>query len=251
VTTVHDLVPLRFPRLSHSRIVSAHKARLERIKKEVDVVIVPSLASKEDLMSIGVAEEKIRVIPEAPSPIFKPVKKSEIENLKRKHRIKKGYLLAVGIGPRKGTERIIEAYEKVRAGLNLKLVIIGHPYKKIEQKRGVIFTGHIKEEQMPVYYSGAEALVYPSIYEGFGLPILEAFACKTPVITSNVSSLPEVAGDAAELVDPFDADSIAEGIKNGLNRRKSLIKKGLKRVKEFSWEKTAKITLEVYSEAKK
>ncbi|MEJ2441799.1 MAG: glycosyltransferase, partial [Patescibacteria group bacterium] len=90
------------------------------------------------------------------------------------------------------------------------------------------FTGHIKEEQMPVYYSGAEALVYPSIYEGFGLPILEAFACKTPVITSNVSSLPEVAGDAAELVDPFDADSIAEGIKNGLNRRKSLIKKGLK-----------------------
>ncbi|MEJ2441798.1 MAG: glycosyltransferase, partial [Patescibacteria group bacterium] len=137
VTTVHDLVPLRFPRLSHSRIVSAHKARLERIKKEVDVVIVPSLASKEDLMSIGVAEEKIRVIPEAPSPIFKSAKKSEIENLKRKHRIKKGYLLAVGIGPRKGTERIIEAYEKVRAGLNLKLVIIGHPYKKIEQKRGV------------------------------------------------------------------------------------------------------------------
>jgi glycosyltransferase involved in cell wall biosynthesis len=251
VTTVHDLVPLRFPRLSHSRIVSAHKARLERIKKEVDVVIVPSLASKEDLMSIGVAEEKIRVIPEAPSPIFKSAKKSEIENLKRKHRIKKGYLLAVGIGPRKSTERIIEAYEKVRAGLNLKLVIIGHPYKKIEQKRGVIFTGHIEEEQMPVYYSGAEALVYPSIYEGFGLPILEAFACKTPVITSNVSSLPEVAGDAAELVDPFDADSIAEGIKNGLNRRKSLIKKGLKRVKEFSWEKTAKMTLEVYSEAEK
>ncbi len=251
VTTVHDLVPLRFPQFSQPRLVSTHKARLNRVKKEINVVIVPSLASKEDLMAAGVSEEKIRVIPEAPDPIFKPAEKSEIENLKRKHRIKKGYILAVGVGPRKNTERIIEAYEKVRAGLDLKLVFVGHPYKKIEQKRGVIFTGHVESKQMPVYYSGAEVLVYPSVYEGFGLPILEAFACKTPVVTSNVSSLPEVAGDAAEIVDPFDVNSIADGIKNGLNRKKSLVKKGLERVKDFSWEKTAEMTLKVYSEAKK
>ena len=251
VTTIHDLVPLRFPQYSHPRIVSAHKARLKHIKREIDVVIVPSNASKEDLITTGVPEDKIRVIPEAPDPIFKPAKKNEIEKLKREHRIKKGYILAVGVGPRKNTERIIEAYEKVRAGRDLKLIILGHPYKKIEQKRGVIFTGHVETSKMPVYYSGAEVLVYPTIYEGFGLPVLEAFSCKTPVVTSNISSLPEVAADAAEIVDPFDVDSITEGINNALNRKQGLINKGLKRSKDFSWQKTAEMTLEVYNEAKK
>jgi glycosyltransferase involved in cell wall biosynthesis len=251
VTTIHDLVPLRFPQYSHPRIVSAHKTRLKHIKREIDVVIAPSSATKEDLITVGVTEDKIRVIPEAPDPIFKPAKKKEIEKLKREHRIKKGYILSVGVGPRKNTERIIEAYEKVRAGRDLKLIILGHPYKKIAQKRGVVFTGHIEISKMPIYYSGAEALVYPTIYEGFGLPVLEAFSCKTPVVTSNISSLPEVAADAAEIVDPFDVDSITEGIKKALSRRKGLINKGLKRSKDFSWQKTAEMTLEVYSEAKK
>ncbi|MBU0572173.1 glycosyltransferase family 4 protein [Patescibacteria group bacterium] len=251
VTTIHDLVPLRFPQYSHPRIVSAHKARLKHIKREIDVVIVPSDASKEDLMVNGVSEDRIRVIPEAADPIYKPAEKKEIEKLKRSHRIKEGYILAVGVGPRKNTERIIEAYEKVRAGRNLKLIILGHPYKRIEQKSGVIFTGQVDISKMPTYYSGAEALVYPTIYEGFGLPVLEAFSCKTPVVTSNTSSLPEVAGDAAEIVDPFDVNSITEGIKNALNRKKGLISKGLERSKDFSWEKTAEMTLEVYNEAKK
>ena len=251
LTTIHDLVPLRFPQYSHPRIVAAHKARLKHIKKEIDIVIVPSLASKDDLIAVGVSEDKIRVIPEAPELIFKPAKKKEIERLKKEHRVSKGYLLAVGVGPRKNTERIIEAYEKVRAGRDLKLIILGHPYKKMEQKRGVIYTGHVETSKMPTYYSGAEALVYPTIYEGFGLPVLEAFACKTPVVTSNISSLPEVAGDAAEMVDPFDIKSITEGIKNALNRKQGLINKGLKRSKEYSWQKTAEMTLKVYNEAKK
>jgi glycosyltransferase involved in cell wall biosynthesis len=252
VTTVHDLVPLRFPQYSHPRVVSAHKARLKHIKREIDIVIVPSKASKEDLIAAaGVSEDKIRVIPEAPDSIFKPAKKNEIEKLKKGHRIKKGYILAVGVGPRKNTERIIEAYEKVRAGRDLKLIILGHPYKKIEQKRGVVFTGHVETSKMPVYYSGAEALVYPTLYEGFGLPVLEAFSCKTPVVTSNISSLPEVAADAAEIVDPYDVGSITEGINNALNRKQGLINKGLKRSKDFSWQKTAEMTLEVYNEAKK
>ena len=251
ITTVHDLVPLRFPQFSHPRIVSAHKAQLKHIKKEIDIVIVPSHASKDDLIAVGVSEDKIRVIPEAPEPIFKPAKKKDIERLKKEHRVSKGYLLAVGVGPRKNTERIIEAYVKARAGRDLKLIILGHPYKKIEQKRGVIFTGHVETSKMPIYYSGAEALVYPTIYEGFGLPVLEAFSCKTPVVTSNISSLPGVAGGAAEIVDPFDVKSITEGIKNALNRQKGLIDKGLKSSKAFSWVKTAKMTLEVYNEAKK
>ena len=250
VTTVHDLVPLRFPQYSHPRIVSVHKAKLKHVKNEIDVVIVPSEATRDDLISTGISKDKIRVIPEATDFIFKPAKKKDIEMLKKEHRIRGGYLLAVGVGPRKNTERIIEAYEKVRAGRDLKLIILGHPYKKIEQKRGVIFTGHVKTEKMPTYYSGAEALVYPTIYEGFGLPVLEAFSCKTPVVTSNISSLPEVAGDAAELVDPFSVDSITGGIKEALSHQKGLIDKGLKRSKEFSWRKTAQMTLDVYREAK-
>jgi glycosyltransferase involved in cell wall biosynthesis len=91
--------------------------------------------------------------------------------------------------------------------------------------------------------------VYPSFYEGYGLPILEAFACGTPVVTSDVSSMPEVAGDAAVLVDPYDVNSIADGIVKALNAPKALIEKGFVRVKEFSWDKTARMTLDVYREA--
>ncbi|MGB6882347.1 MAG: glycosyltransferase family 1 protein, partial [Microgenomates group bacterium] len=251
VTTVHDMVPLRFPQYSHPRIVSAHKARLKWVKKEIDIVIVPSRASKEDLVKVGVPKLKIVVIPEAVDPIFKPVKGSKIADLKRKYRITGKYLLALGVNFRKNTQRIIQAFEKVRAGKDLKLVFIGYLFEKTEQRRGVRFVGHVSTDELPVFYSGAEALVYPSLYEGFGLPILEAFACRTPVVTSNISSLPEVAGGAAELVDPYDTDSIAEGIRAALGRRKGLIKEGLKRVEDFSWEKTAKMTLEVYNEAKR
>ncbi len=258
VTTIHDLVPLRFPRHSHPKIVSTHKARIKWVKKEVDKIIVPSEATKKDLLKIGLKEKRIVIIPEAPNTIFKSAKKIEINKLKRKYRISGGYLLAVGVGPRKNTERIISAYEKMQAGLNLKLVFTGHfhkgtghtlassAYKGVEQRRGVRFIGHVETEEMPVFYSGAEALVYPSLYEGFGLPILEAFACKTPVVTSDTSSLPEISGNAAVLVDPYNVDSIAEGIRKALDQKKDLVKKGLVRIKDFSWKETARKTLEVY-----
>ena len=251
VTTIHDLVPIRFPQYSHKRIVSAHKARLKWIKEEVNRVIVPSQASKVDLASYGVSKEKIRVISEAPGPIFKPAATSEVAKLKRKYKIPQGFLLVVGLGPRKNTQRIIEAFERARAGLNLKLVIVGRTQERYKLQRGVIFVGHVPAKDLPVFYSGAKALIYPSIYEGFGLPILEAFACKTPVVTSNISSLPEIAGGAAILVDPYEIDSIADGIKIALRRRKGLIAKGLRQVKQFSWQKAAKETLRVYDEKKK
>ena len=246
VTTIHDLVPLKFPRHSHPKIVSTHKARIKWIKKEVDKVIVPSKTTKKDLLKIGLKEKRIVIIPEAPDPIFKPAKKTEINKLKRKYRISGGYLLAVGVGPRKNTERIISAYEKMQAGLNLKLVFTGHFHKGVGQRRGVRFIGHVETKEMPVFYSGADALVYPSLYEGFGLPILEAFACKTPVVTSDTSSLPEISGNAAVLVDPYNVDSIAEGIRESLRQKKGFVKKGLARIKDFSWKETAKKTLEVY-----
>ena len=108
---------------------------------------------------------------------------------------------------------MIRAYEKVRPGENLRLVLIGEPMMKIEPGRGVILLDHVPDEELAVFYSGAEAMVYPSLYEGFGLPILEAFSCKVPVVTSNLGSMREVAGDATVLVDPYRVESIASELK--------------------------------------
>jgi len=157
----------------------------------------------------------------------------------------------VGMNPRKNTQRIIEAFDKSRYGKDLKLVFIGLPkYINVQESRNVRIVGHVKNEEVNVLYSGAKALVYPSLYEGFGLPILEAFACGCPVVTSNLSSLAEVAGNAAILVDPYDVSSITDGIEKALKGPKGLIEKGLARIKDFSWEKTALKTLAVYNEAK-
>lgn len=251
VTTVHDLAPLRFPKLTPPRIYDAHKARLEWVKKEVDRVIVPSEATKNELVEYGFNSERIRVIPEAPSSIYFKRVEEEIEKVKTKYKIRNKYLLSVGVGQRKNTERLIKAFELARAGKDLKLVLIGRPQDEIRDGRNVFFLGHVPAPDKPALYSGAEALVYPSLYEGFGLPILEAFSCGTPVVTSNTSSMVEVAGEASVLVDPYEVESIADGIKKALRGKVGLSKKGLQQAGKFSWEKTAQDTLNVYLEAKK
>lgn len=247
ITTVHDLAPLKFPELFHPQVVGAHKRRLKLVKREVDRIIVPSNTTKQDLIAIDFREEKIKVVPEAPSAIFKKQNKSLINKLKKKYGVHGDYLLAVGVGPRKNTKRIIEAFEQVHSR-DLKLIVIGRETDDFDQKRGIRFTGHVPREELPVFYSGAEALLYPSLYEGFGLPILEAMACGTPVVTSNISSMPEVVGKAAVLVDPDEVNSIVEGIKRALKDKNDLIKKGTAHIKQFSWQKTAKETLRVYEE---
>lgn len=251
VTTVHDLSPIKFPKATHPRTVSTHKTRLSLVRKEVSRVIVPSQATKNDLVEYGISQQKIRVIPEAPDPIFKRADIKEIDKLKKRYKIFGKYLLVVGINARKNTQRIIDAFHLAKAGEDLKLVLIGEQtFMRVEEERDIRIVGHVTREEMPVFYSGAEALVYPSIYEGFGLPILEAFACQCPVVISNISSMPEVAQDAAVLVDPHDVNSIVEGIKNALKQKKGLVNKGLKRLTQYSWQKTAKMTLKVYQEAK-
>jgi len=251
VTTIHDLVPIKFPKYSHPKIISTHKAKLKHVKSEANIVIVPSKTTKKDLINLGFDKNKVKVIYEAPDKIYKASSKGEIARLKKKLRIKEGYLLAVGLGYRKNTERLINAFEKAKSGRNLKLVILGYSHEKYSEKRGVIFTGHVPRKDMPTYYSGAEALIYPSLYEGFGLPILEAYACKTPVVTSNVGSMKEIGSDSAVLVDPFKENSITEGILKVLGDRKKYIKLGQKVVKNFSWEKTAEETLKVYESINK
>ncbi len=256
VTTVHDLAPFLYPNLFPRdllrNIVNTHKTRLALVKQESARIIVPTMATRNDLIKLGFDVGTIRVIPEAASDIFKRVEIADILNIKKKYKIHRKYLLGVGIDPRKNTERIIKAFEHASAGKDVKLVFVGQPkYIKIRETRNIRILGRVDMKDLPALYSGAEALVYPSLYEGFGLPILEAMACGCPVITSNISSMAEVAGDAAVLVDPESVDSIKEGIEKALRGVKSYVEKGYKRASEFSWEKTARQTLEVYKEVLK
>jgi glycosyltransferase involved in cell wall biosynthesis len=254
VTTVHDLAPFLYPSLFPRdilrNIVDTHRLRLAHVRNESDRIIVPTEATKSDLLKLGFSVEKIRVIPEAASSIFKRVDSYEIDRIKKKYKIHGPYLLSVGMDPRKNTERIIKAFEQAKAGKNMKLIFVGQPkYVKTAETRNIRILGNVVLEDLPALYSGAGALVYPSLYEGFGLPILEAMACGCPVITSNTSSMAEVAGNAALLVDPTDIESIKLGIEKVMRGAKSLSDKGYKRVLEFSWKKTAEETLKVYEEA--
>ena len=124
--------------------------------------------------------------------------------------------------------------------------------KELDLESNVIMVGYVPDEELPLYYQGAEMLVFPSMYEGFGIPILEAMACGIPVITSNISSMPEVAGNAAVLVNPYETNEIAAAMQricSNRDLRKDLIAKGSKNVKRFNWEKTAEKTLSVYEES--
>jgi len=248
VTTIHDLVPFKFPELSHPNIIDTHKRRLKFVIREVDRIISPSETTKADLIELGIKERKISVIPEAPDPIYKPATRKHVESIKKKFGIKANYLLAIGVSQRKNIDRIVEAYENLSEKSDLLLVVLGEPKMKVKQSKGVIYLGHINRTEMPTFYSGAEALIYPSLYEGFGLPILEAFKCRTPVVTSNFGSMKEVAGDAAIKTDPYNIDSITEGIRLALRIKEEMIRSGVERSKEFTWFTCAKETLKVYSD---
>lgn len=248
VTTIHDLVPLRFPEISHPKIVGAHKARLKWVKKEVDKIIAVSEFTKKEIVELlDIDPTRIAVIHEAPDSDVKPIGKEKIEKTKKRLGISGDYLLVVGTDPRKNIPAIIQAYRKVcRHMTGTDLVIAGKPWGSIPDTEGVNVLGHVKRKELVSLYSGAQALIYTSLYEGFGLPILEAMQVGCPVVTSNISSMPEVAGDAAVLVDPRVPGEIVAGIEKVISDRKKWVERGKKHVKQFSWEKTAKQTLEVY-----
>jgi len=222
-------------------------------------LIVPSESTKKDLTAeFRVDTKRITVVYEGVDRIFfKKASQEETDLTKKNYGITKPYFLFVGtVQPRKNLVRLIEAF--AASNLNMQLIIAGSPgwlYEEIytapktfgvEDK--VKFLGFVKNESLPSLYSGATGLVFPSLYEGFGLPILEAFACECPVITSKVSSLPEIAEGAALLVDPTQPLEIKKALKSIAKQpdlAKSLKNKGLIRVKDFSWEKTAQETLAV------
>lgn len=235
VTTYHDLVPLKYPQWSHPKIVKVHKRRLKIVEKEIDMVIAVSNTTKKDLLEVSsIPEEKIKVIYEAAGTQFKVQDKEKVEIFRKKFGLSEDYVLAIGgIGERRNLERVKTA---------------SHSYN-------LVITGEtipwVSDEDLPLLYAGAKVLLYPSFYEGFGLPILEAMSCGTPVITSNVSAMPEVGGNAALYVNPENDEEIKERLINvmeDLNLRKELANKGFEQAKKFSWENCAEETFKVYQQ---
>jgi len=266
VITIHDLISLIHPEFftwKHRKIMNF---LLPKMLASADKIIADSYSTQRDLSRfLKVHDEKITVIHLGLDERFKPDSFPHVEKIKKRYSIEGDYILFVGVlEPRKNIERILEALailKKTGKIQGKKLVVAGETgwlykgiFKKVQElnlEKEVIFTGFVDGAELPALYSGALFFVYPSLYEGFGFPVLEAMACGTPVITSNVSSLPEVAGDAAILINPHHVEELAwqmERLFEDKELREELKKKGLERSKSFSWEKTAMKTLEVYKE---
>jgi len=262
VTTIHDLAVFKFPDSFRPRgghdIVGNQKRRLHFVKNFSHKIIAVSETAKKDAMEIlHLPEEKITVIYEAADEIYFPRGELSVNRVKEKFNIKNQYFLCVGTRePRKNIDRVVMAFaDVVETNENLSLVIVGKygwgedKLKIKNEKLKIKLLGFVEKEDLACLYSGAVALVYPSLYEGFGLPILEAMACGCPVITSDQGSMKEIAGKAALLVLPENVFEISLALSKIL-RNKSLAEnlriEGRIRAKEFSWEKTALKTLAVY-----
>src|SRR5262249_23352798 len=232
-----------------------------------DAIIVPSVATSRDLVTrFPPAEGKTHIVPLAPAAGFGVLPREGTVAVTRRYGLSYGdYLLFVGnVEPRKNLRALLEAYTRMRTvtGCSPQIVIAGGsgwkngPIHRAATRStfasDIRFLGHVPETDLAALMNGALAFVYPSLYEGFGLPPLEAMACGAPVITSKRSSLPEVVGDAALLVDPGDrrqlADAMAQ-IATDAALREDLRERGLKRAERYSWDETARLTVEVYESA--
>ena len=262
VTTVHDMIAYLFPSSSHPKIVSNRKRRLKIVKAEVDAIITDSETTKEDLVKfLEIPQEKVTVVYLASSVIFKPQDDDKVKEVLEKYKIKKPYILSVATWePRKNIQKLVDVFEKIqKENPNLSLVLTGkHGWGQdpsFKDNDRIVSTGFIPRDDLTALYSGCRVFVYPSLYEGFGLPILEAMACGTPVITSNNSSMTEIAKDAAILVDPRSESQIKRAIEMVLNLNldsyQKMVNASLNRARQYTWIKTAKETLKVYEEVVK
>jgi glycosyltransferase involved in cell wall biosynthesis len=267
VVTIHDCIHLMFPQYLPNKLAFGYaRASIATAARRATRVLTVSESSKRDLLRfVDLQPEKVDVIYNAYDPQFavEPDEESVIRVRERYQLHDEFVLYAGGVKPHKNLERLIEAFHLVRnRGLDhLKLVLIGDEISKYASLRRAVhrhqlhkyvrFLGHLPEDKLAVMYRLAGVFVFPSLYEGFGLPPLEAMASGTPVVTSNVSSLPEVAGDAAVLVDPYDPEAIADGIYRVLSDeclRRSLRAKGLARARQFSWESSVRRVRAIYQE---
>ena len=266
VVTIHDLSFEHLPQTFKRRSWMQLRLTVRRTARRAAHVIAPSEFTRRDLIeTYKLDPARVSAIPLAAAEHFRPVEDAlEIERVRRLYGIRGEYVLAVGsIQPRKNLARLVRAYSglrRERGRSNLpQLVLVGRrawlygeTLRAVEEEGlgdSVVLTGYVSEGDLPALYTGALCFAYPSYFEGFGLPPLEAMRCGTPVLTGDRTSLPEVVGDAALTADPFDTASLARALARLIDDaalRADLSARGLKRASAFDWRDTARMTLQVY-----
>ncbi len=254
VTVIHDLTPIKFPQFHKFYSQLLQRLFLPGILKRADLIVTNSKNTKNDVIAYSPqAKDKTAFIHLGKDEMFKPIKDISVLT---KYGIQQPYFLFVGtIEPRKNLISLLAAFEqfKQKNQTNHKLLIVGGKgwksrrfFKKLKNhpfRSEIILPGYLLREELPVFFSLAEAFIYPSFYEGFGFPVLEAMACGTPVITSKSSSLPEVGGEAALYFDPYNVSELVEKMElltESDDLRKEMIERGFQQAAKFSWEKYAK-----------
>jgi glycosyltransferase involved in cell wall biosynthesis len=262
VFTLHDLIYCVHPETHKPLNRWFLTLMMPRFLRMADAVIAISENTRQDAVRFyHLEEDKIHVVYEGVNPSFRPAPAGAIAEIRRLYSLPDRFILYLGtIEPRKNLITLLEAYRHLlRGDSELRLVIAGKKgwlytgfFERMREwglEEQVLFPGFIPEADLPALYSAADLFVFPSLYEGFGLPILEAMACGTAVVSSNTSSLPEIVGDAALTVDPQDTGAWVTALTEVLGNeqlREELRTKGLQQARKFSWEKTARETLEVY-----
>jgi len=264
VVTVHDLSFMRVPQCSEPSLRSYLLQVVPASVHRADMVLADSECTKSDLCELlGVDPARVEVIYAGVEQRFRRVQDAHLlRAVRERYHLPSRFILGLGtLQPRKNFERLIEAYAHVRKKLGdeISLVIAGGRgwmyqgiFQRVEElglQDMVCFPGYVADEDLPALYTLADLFVFPSLYEGFGLPPLEAMACETPVVTSNVSSLPEVVGDAALMVDPHDVRALAEAMQEFLSDRDlriEMVRRGVVRAQRFSWSQAARKLLDVY-----
>jgi glycosyltransferase involved in cell wall biosynthesis len=242
VVTVHDLAVLRHPEAFNRWTREYSRRALPRVVRAATRLIAVSEFTRRELLELlDVPEEKVRVIPNAVGEPFTAQGESAEGE----------YVLAVStLEPRKNLARLVEGYRRARLNGVPLLVAGAEGWGDVRvEGDGVRWLGQVGDDQLARLYRGARCVAYVSLYEGFGLPVLEAMACGTPVVAAHADAVEEVSGDAAVLVDPLDPDAIAAGLTEALDRRDELRARGLERARLFDWREVARETVDVYREA--
>ncbi|MGD2147739.1 MAG: glycosyltransferase family 1 protein [Anaerolineae bacterium] len=262
VLTVHDLIFRHLP--EHHKALNRVYLNLALplyCRRATHIIAISGCTRRDLLAAYDLPLEKITVIYEAADPRFCPQAPDHVDAVRRRYRLPERYILFVGtIEPRKNLTRLLHAFQALAVdGLCDALVVVGQrgwlygdffaELARSPVRKRVVLPGYVPDEALPAIYAGAQALAFPSLYEGFGLPVLEAMACGTPVACSGTSSLPEVAGDAALTFDPHNQSSIAETLRRVLedaDLHSELVQRGLRQAARFSWERVAEETMSVY-----
>ncbi len=262
VLTVHDLIFERFPQYHRLKNYLYLHSAMPLFCHRADALIAISEATRRDLVELyRIPPERIVVIPEAAAPHFQPQPPEEVERVRRRYNLPRRYLLTVGtIEPRKNLTRLAQACGPLFAEGEVEALVVvgargwleGEFFRYLAEcpwRDRIILAGHVADADLPALYTGAAVTVQPSLYEGFGLPILEAMACSSPVCASLTSSLPEVGGGAALYFDPFVTEHITDVVRRALTDgalAAEMRRKGLERAQEYSWERTARQTVALY-----